>query len=105
MIAQRDTALCPLLFGVDTPNLLWHREQLALLNEVLLPSATLILLAQAEAPVQTQDPAFSGGVLDLLVHTGPVAKFVLATLVVFSLISWGIILYKGIALRRAHASS
>jgi biopolymer transport protein TolQ len=70
-----------------------------------LPSATLILLAQAEAPVQTQDPAFSGGVLDLLVHTGPVAKFVLATLVVFSLISWGIILYKGIALRRAHASS
>lgn len=43
--------------------------------------------------------------VDLLGHTGPTAKLVLATLVIFSFISWAIILYKGIALRRAQASS
>jgi biopolymer transport protein TolQ len=38
-------------------------------------------------------------------HTGLVAKGVLALLVVFSLISWAIIIYKGISLSRAHAQS
>jgi biopolymer transport protein TolQ len=38
-------------------------------------------------------------------RSGPVAKFVLFLLVVFSLISWAIIIYKGLALHRAHAQS
>jgi biopolymer transport protein TolQ len=47
----------------------------------------------------------SGEILDLLSSTGPVAKFVLLTLLVFSLISWAIILTKWSLLRRARAQS
>ena len=59
----------------------------------------LVLLAQA------QEPAFSGGVAGLIANSGWVARFVLALLLLFSLISWAIILYKGAALHRAHAQS
>src|ERR1700691_5203879 len=49
---------------------------------------------------------FIGGeILDLLASTGPVAKFVLLTLLVFSLISWAIILTKWSLLRRARVQS
>jgi biopolymer transport protein TolQ len=49
---------------------------------------------------------FIGGeTLDLFLSTGPVAKFVLLTLLVFSLISWAIILTKWSLLRRARTQS
>src|SRR5258708_9026092 len=44
-------------------------------------------------------------ILDLVSRTGPVAKFVLLTLLVFSLISWAIILTKWNLLRRARTQS
>src|SRR6202044_3359627 len=52
-------------------------------------------------------PAFfvGGEILDLLSTTGPVAKFVLVTLLAFSLISWAIILTKWSLLRRARIQS
>jgi biopolymer transport protein TolQ len=52
-------------------------------------------------------PAFFVGsdILDLLSTTGPVAKFVLITLLAFSLISWAIILTKWSLLRRARIQS
>ena len=59
----------------------------------------LNLLAQA------QPTAFNSGIAGLLAHSGWVARFVLVLLLVFSLISWAIILYKGIALHRAQAQS
>jgi biopolymer transport protein TolQ len=59
----------------------------------------LVLLAQA------QEPAFSGGVAGLIASSGWVARLVLALLLVFSLISWAIILYKGAVLHRARAQS
>jgi biopolymer transport protein TolQ len=59
----------------------------------------LPLLAQA------QEPAFSGGVVGLIAHSGAMARFVLLLLLLFSLISWAIILYKGLALHRAQAHS
>jgi biopolymer transport protein TolQ len=50
--------------------------------------------------------AFVGGeILDMLSNTGAVAKLVLLTLVVFSLISWAIILTKWALLRRARVQS
>jgi len=61
---------------------------------VLLP-----LLAQA------QPPAFSSGVSGLIANSGWVARSVLLLLLVFSLISWAIILYKGAALARARSHS
>jgi biopolymer transport protein TolQ len=49
---------------------------------------------------------FIGGeILDLVSSTGPVAKFVLITLLAFSLISWAIILTKWSLLRRARIQS
>jgi biopolymer transport protein TolQ len=49
---------------------------------------------------------FVGGeILDLFSSTGPVAKFVLLTLLAFSVISWAIILTKWSLLRRARLQS
>jgi len=59
---------------------------------------SLFLLAQTSS-------AFSGGVGGLLSHMGPVAIGVLVILGIFSLLSWAIIIYKGIALHRAHQQS
>jgi len=55
--------------------------------------------------VLAQGHALTGGFGGWLGQTGPVAKLVLALLVVFSLISWAIIIYKGLALHRAHTQS
>jgi biopolymer transport protein TolQ len=63
-----------------------------------LASTALFILAQSSA-------AFSGGVLGVLSHTSGVAMGVLLLLAVFSLVSWAIILYKGISLQRAHSQS
>ena len=60
-------------------------------------STLALLLAQA--------PAFSGGVAGLVSGSGLVARLVLALLLLFSLLSWAIILYKGLSLRRAHTQS
>ena len=60
-----------------------------------MPSPTLLALAQ--------EPAFSGGVAGLVASSGLMARFVLALLLLFSLLSWAIILYKGLALHRATA--
>jgi biopolymer transport protein TolQ len=62
-----------------------------------LASTTPVILAQV--------PAFGGGVMGLLGHVGWVAGGVLAVLLLFSLVSWGIIVYKGIALQRAMSQS
>jgi len=49
--------------------------------------------------------AFSGGLGGYLGHVGPVAAGVLVLLILFSLVSWAIIIFKGIALRRAYVQS
>jgi biopolymer transport protein TolQ len=49
---------------------------------------------------------FIGGeIVELISSTGPVAKFVLITLLAFSLVSWGIILTKWSLIRRANVQS
>jgi len=56
-------------------------------------------------PALAQTTAFSGGVGQLVAQSGPVAKAALVLLVLFSLISWAIIIYKGLALHRAYTQS
>ena len=58
-----------------------------------------VLLAQA------QPEAFSGGVSGLIAESGWVARSVLITLLTFSLVSWAIIIYKGLVLHRARSQS
>ncbi len=84
---------------IDSPYSLWHPQSLAQLREVALLLPALLALAQ------TPSASFSGGVAGLVAHSGLVARTVLLVLLVFSLISWAIILYKGIVLHRAHAES
>src|SRR5499427_3569636 len=49
--------------------------------------------------------AVGGEIIDLVGETGPVAKIVLLILLIFSLISWAIILAKWSILRRARVQS
>jgi biopolymer transport protein TolQ len=49
--------------------------------------------------------AFTGGVLGLFSDLGPVGIAILVLLGIFSLLSWAIIIYKGMALHRAMAQS
>jgi len=63
-----------------------------------VPSSSLFLLGQAST-------AFSGGAIGALSHIGWTAKAVLVILCIFSLVSWAIIIYKGVALRRAYNQS
>jgi biopolymer transport protein TolQ len=63
------------------------------------------VLAQVPTPPAPANDAFGGGVVGFLGHVGPVGMGVLILLAAFSLVSWGIIIYKGMALHRAHAQS
>ena len=51
------------------------------------------------------ESGFGGGVVRLIVRSSPVAQFVLLILLLFSVVSWGIILYKLWAFRRAERHS
>jgi biopolymer transport protein TolQ len=54
---------------------------------------------------QAQPQAFEGGIAGLIAHSGPVPRAVLILLLLFSLVSWAIIFYKGVALARARSQS
>jgi biopolymer transport protein TolQ len=56
-------------------------------------------------PALAQTTAFSGGVGSLIAQSGLVARVVLVMLLIFSLVSWSIIIYKGIVLHRAYGHS
>jgi biopolymer transport protein TolQ len=60
------------------------------------------LLAQVPSPSSS---AFQGGAVGLIAQAGWVARSVLLVLLVFSFVSWAIILFKGASLHRAHAQS
>ncbi|MFN8094271.1 MAG: MotA/TolQ/ExbB proton channel family protein [Vicinamibacteria bacterium] len=64
----------------------------------------MILATLAQVPSPTS-AAFQGGAAGLIANAGGVARSVLLVLLLFSLVSWAIILYKGISLHRAHAQS
>jgi biopolymer transport protein TolQ len=54
----------------------------------------LLIAMQAEGATAPSPSALGGGVIGLIRESSPTAKIVLAILVVFSILSWGIILYK-----------
>jgi biopolymer transport protein TolQ len=62
-------------------------------------------MSLSPAVILAQAGGFSGGATGLIGRAGPVAKIVLVLLVLFSVVSWAIILYKGAVLRRAHTHS
>jgi biopolymer transport protein TolQ len=64
----------------------------------------LLLSMQVEGATAPA-PALSGGFLDLIRDSSPISQFVLAVLVIFSIVSWGIILYKLWTFNRIQAQS
>ena len=62
-------------------------------------------MASTALCILAQSTAFSGGFRGLLSHVSGVAMGVLVLLALFSLVSWAIILYKGMALQRAYSQS
>jgi len=60
----------------------------------------LALLQEAQGTV-APEAGHGGDILSLFARTGPVGRAVLLILIVFSVVSWGIILYKVWAFRRA----
>src|SRR5687767_12256373 len=67
---------------------------------MLTPRNSLRMIQSNQgALVQTSDP-FHSGVLELVWSAGPVAKFVLAVLTVFSVVSWALIVEKWWQFRR-----
>lgn len=65
----------------------------------------MITLLFSTLLAQAGGTAFAGGVFGLIRDSGPVAIAVLFTLLVFSFVSWAIIVYKGLALRQAYQHS
>src|ERR1700722_20908855 len=72
------------------PSLIYNRNSVLLKPMQFLPLPALFV---------------GGEIVDMLSNTGPVAKLVLLTLIVFSLLSWAIILTKWSLLRRARVQS
>ena len=64
----------------------------------------LLLAAQVEGATAPPNP-LSGGLIDLIKESSLISQFVLAILVIFSIVSWGIILYKLWAFNRIQAQS
>jgi biopolymer transport protein TolQ len=62
-----------------------------------LPDLSRLILAQGAS--------FSGGLGGWVGHTGMMARAVLALLVLFSIVSWAIIVYKGLVLHSAYSQS
>jgi len=69
--------------------------------EASLHTLSDMTLALQEQASNLSDTALGGEVLELVTRSGPVAKAVLLILVIFSVVSWGIVLIKFWQFRRA----
>ncbi len=68
-------------------------------SEGLLPTPGLFVLALQLEAGSAPARAAAGDFTDLILNASPIVKFVMALLLLFSVISWGIILYKAWAYR------
>ena len=89
----------------------WYPDGSALSQRrIICPEACLrtlghlLLSMQVEGATAPATP-LSGGFLDLIKDSSPISQFVLAILVIFSIVSWGIILYKLWTFNRIQAQS
>ena len=89
----------------------WYSDLSALSQRrIICPEACLrtlghLLLGMQVEGATAPTSALSGGFLDLIKESSPISQFVLAVLVIFSIVSWGIILYKLWAFNRIQAQS
>src|SRR5690606_7668347 len=64
-----------------------------------------VLALQVQDAVASVDPAASHDIVSLVARSSLISKLVLLILVLFSVVSWGVILYKLWALNRAERQS
>lgn len=69
---------------------------------ILLVSLPQVLLAEGEADAASDAPR---SVIDLMMGSGPVVRFVLLILIVMSIVTWGIVITKGMQFRKARNQS
>ena len=55
--------------------------------------------------LETINGSFQGTVMDMVIHSGPVAKAVLLLLLIFSIISWSIMFQKMLSFWKARSES
>ena len=65
----------------------------------------LLIAMQADAATAPSAHALGGGFIDLIRQSTPLSKAVLATLVIFSIVSWAIILYKLLTFNRIRSQT
>src|SRR5437016_5142826 len=71
-------------------------------SEVLLRTlGTLTLAVQAQGLPTDASPTASSGIVSLIAHAGIAVQIILSILLLFSAISWGIIIFKKRQFRRA----
>lgn len=71
-------------------------------QEPLAPQAVMATAQQVQA---TLPPPSTSNVIAMMMSAGPVVKAVLVVLLLFSMVSWAIVISKGIQLRRASRNS
>jgi biopolymer transport protein TolQ len=69
-------------------------------SEALLPTPGSFVLALQLQGSATPAQESTGSVIDLIAHATPASKAVLVILLLFSVISWAIVIYKAVAFRR-----
>ena len=73
-----------------------------LTQDPIAPQAVMATTQQAQAAMPQNA---TSNVIEMMLSAGPVVKAVLVALILFSMISWAIVLSKGIQLRRANRNS
>ena len=74
-------------------------------SEALLPTPGSFVLALQLEGSATSAQEGTGNVIDIIAEASPVSQAVLAILLVFSVISWAIVIYKWLAFRRMEQQS
>jgi biopolymer transport protein TolQ len=75
------------------------------LSEALLPTPGSYVLALQLQGSATPAHDNSGNVIDIITHASPVSQAVLVILLIFSVVSWAIVIYKWLAFRRVEQQS
>jgi biopolymer transport protein TolQ len=75
-------------------------------SEALLPTpGSLVLALQLEGSATPAAQEATGNVIDIIAEASPVSQAVLAILLVFSVISWAVVIFKWLTFRRAERQS
>jgi biopolymer transport protein TolQ len=74
-------------------------------SEALLPTPGSLVLALQLPGSATSAPVSTGSVIDIIAEASPVSQGVLSILLIFSVVSWAVVIYKWLAFRKIEQQS